>query len=875
MELKRSERNDWVLDAAAQIWRTRRYLLLGALLYTALIFTAGAYFYHAGIWHETIKPLLQENFNLVPKVVAGMLSQPKRFVIDIKHEHFQKLAYQREVALANGILIKGDEDYVPAAIRYGNEIVKVKMRLKGDWTDHLQGDKWSHRIKVKGENTILGMKQFSIQHPKTRNYIDEWIFHRALKREGVLGLRYEFVEVTLNGKDLGIYALEEHFEKRLIEHNRLREGPIVRFNEDLLWEEKLLQRLPFPDAEANGAGYYSSSDIDGFQTNGWLADSAGYLLGTRAIHLLEAFRRGVRRPSEVFDVPKLARYFAIVDLLGAQHAALWHNARFYYNPVTSRLEIIGFDADSGHPIQALCVISEGVSAGANAAPKFENYFATIASDRGFFEEYVKALERVSAPSYLDEFFAELEGELQQNLNILYREFPSYEFSKEVFYRNQAYIRTVLNPVKGLHAYYRGAGAEVVELELGNIQYMPLAVTGVSYKDAPLLHPNEEIILPAKRDSEPVDYRSVGFSLLKGFAWSDTLIPHLKVNYRVLGASPTKSAGIFPWRPFDDKMITGDFLRRPPNADKFNFLKIDQSSQRILAKPGNWNLSQNLIIPKGYQFICGPGTRLNLSSSAKILSYAPLEFRGTEENPILIHSADSTGQGVVVMSTHQQSTLEYVVFDNLSNPSEDGWTLTGAVNFYESPVLISHCRFQANRCEDGLNIIRSEFSIENAVFKGTSADAFDADFTKGKIVDTVFLNCGNDGIDVSGSEVEVRDVVVDGAGDKGLSAGENSRMTATGVVIRNAEIAVAGKDMSEVVIDGIDVSNSRIGFTPYQKKPEFDFASIKVANLKMSQVELPYLVEEGSILIVEGETIAPSRKKVEEILYGVEYGKASR
>ena len=32
-----------------------------------------------------------------------------------------------------------------------------------------------------------------------------------------------------NGRDLGIYALEEHFEKRLIEHNRMREGPIVRF----------------------------------------------------------------------------------------------------------------------------------------------------------------------------------------------------------------------------------------------------------------------------------------------------------------------------------------------------------------------------------------------------------------------------------------------------------------------------------------------------------------------------------------------------------------------------------------------------------------------------------------------------------------------
>ena len=70
------------------------------------------------------------------------------------------------------------------------------------------------------------MKQFSLHHPRTRNWLFEWLGHRILRREGTLALRYRFVDVTLNGKHLGIYALEEHFEKRLIEHNRRREGPM-------------------------------------------------------------------------------------------------------------------------------------------------------------------------------------------------------------------------------------------------------------------------------------------------------------------------------------------------------------------------------------------------------------------------------------------------------------------------------------------------------------------------------------------------------------------------------------------------------------------------------------------------------------------------
>ena len=65
----------------------------------------------------------------------------------------------------------------------------------------------------------------------------------------------------------------------------------------------------------------------------------------KAISLLEGFRRRELKTSDVFDVKQMAKYFAVADLCGAEHATRWHNVRFYYNPVTSRLEPIGFDAD--------------------------------------------------------------------------------------------------------------------------------------------------------------------------------------------------------------------------------------------------------------------------------------------------------------------------------------------------------------------------------------------------------------------------------------------------------------------------------------------------------------------------------------------------
>ena len=41
----------------------------------------------------------------------------------------------------------------------------------------------------------------------------------------------EHIDVTINGRPMGIYALEESFSKEMLEAHARREGPIVRFSE--------------------------------------------------------------------------------------------------------------------------------------------------------------------------------------------------------------------------------------------------------------------------------------------------------------------------------------------------------------------------------------------------------------------------------------------------------------------------------------------------------------------------------------------------------------------------------------------------------------------------------------------------------------------
>jgi len=274
LEIKNSNKQHWISLGGKKIWLLKNarswklllYLFISFvfILYSLLIFIYGGHYYREFEVH--IKSV-RDSVAIFASASLSQIRQTEKtdqIRININPKNFRKLFLQKERALRKGKLFVTEADYVPATIQHGDETIKVKLRLKGDHIDHLQGKKWSFRIIVKGHNTILGMKKISIHHPKTRNYLNEWLFHQTLRREGLLGLRYQFIRVILNQENLGIYALEEHFDKYLLGHNQLRNGPIVRFNEELFWKE-IAQKSAFDQARMS-SGSYLSSDIDAFQT---------------------------------------------------------------------------------------------------------------------------------------------------------------------------------------------------------------------------------------------------------------------------------------------------------------------------------------------------------------------------------------------------------------------------------------------------------------------------------------------------------------------------------------------------------------------------------------------------------------------------------
>ena len=96
--------------------------------------------------------------------------------LNIKHKNYIKLWDQINVSRNRSLYMEGDPFWVPGTIDYKGEAIKVKIKNRGGSLDHRNTNKWSLRIHTKGDKSLLGMREFGIQHPKTRMFLMEWIY---------------------------------------------------------------------------------------------------------------------------------------------------------------------------------------------------------------------------------------------------------------------------------------------------------------------------------------------------------------------------------------------------------------------------------------------------------------------------------------------------------------------------------------------------------------------------------------------------------------------------------------------------------------------------------------------------------------------------
>lgn len=845
-----------------------------------------------GLWKTAIKHgfanmrediRLRDTYKRIPTYMSRLLSSPDlpQLSIDIAFEDMQKLSVKRMQAIRAGLLEASDDDYVPASISERGRSMDVKLRLKGDNVDHLSGKKWSFRIHIKGKDQLFGMRSFSIQHPTTRGFQGEPIFHAAVRQYGILAPRYLFVNVVVNGNDIGIMALEEFFSKELLERNGRKEGVILKFDESYMWASRDMEDFdpsrvhygPFESYLATSVEAYQSSKIS-------KSESLTRDLGV-AVGLLRGFNSGALKASEVFDINLLGSYLAVSEFWGASHDVLWTNQRFYLNPLTLRLEPIAFDANLDYPIK----IGKSIS----RIPLVGKMLEDPAVYRVFRQVHNELVAKLADGSLIEEM-NKVELPL---LDILRSEYfllepVDYSMLEERSKKVPRYLRPDLDHRRTpayAHAYLI-SGDDHEYVEIVNVLPMEIEVTDIHWVNAagervefePITPTDYPFVLPSTPIGElphsvhiayfpPDDQRNL------------TLIIRTSVEGYEEFKDSVASRSFAPLRenPMPKSRIEEVLARHP-------FLSLGEGETIVEVATGIWQVDGDIVIPVGYALNVHAGTSLQFESGSSLVVYGATNFEGTEDAEIIFEGRPLENgepgywEGIAVFNAPSRSLWAHVSVRNTTSVDWPAWKLTGGATFYKSDVDIEYSTFSGAIGEDALNIIHSDFRLTDIRIKNAVSDGFDADFATGVVEGGLFqdigMGGGGDGIDISGSTVLMDGTRFERVYDKAISVGEGSELTATNVVIENSGIGAASKDNSRLEIRESVITGARIaGLMTYVKKPVYGPPVLVAVDMTILDTVNEAQAQMGSMLMLNGEQVRTENIDVDRLYQAVvEFGK---
>ncbi len=801
------------------------------------------------------------------------------YFTDKKINNFEKA---KEDAYAEGVHFS-DGNWNKGILSFDQGQIPIKARFKGDWLDHLIGDKWSLRIKTRKGNTFKRMKEFSVQTPESRYFLHEYLAHQLFFEEGLLTTRYDFASLYFNQTSRGVYAIEEHFTKQLIEYNLRREGPILKFDENPMWRgfalHKGLNAIPgwkaFPNYETSRILAFGSSQIvkdESFRQK--------FLIGHS---LLYQFKNRLAPIDDLFEIDKLAKFLALLELHQGKHGATWHNLRFYYNPISCKLEIINYDnfttefqSRGRETNMALNFLQK------TKKNKYKHFYTYFFTSKKLREAYIKAIEYYSSESYVNSFYDKIEPKLKAYQKLINVEFPQYSIERSFLLENARLFREDLVKIKErndkgfydslviidhipnfsfdyfpslfpyyLNAYYHAEGNQgVLNIENNNVAgIIPTRLTN---------------------DSKTL-YEFQDKSIVSKFGEEDQLreynIPYFKeathIEFKDVDSNKFYKTELTLWKK-NIEPSPYQKLKSSPTSNPLQLFTVKNDT--LILKKGNYQLAEKILIGKDKIVVFEAGVQLDLVNEASIVCESPVFFMGSIAGPIVINSSDRSANGIVVLQAKGKSEVHYTQFKNLNTFSYEGWSHSGAVNFYESNVHIDYSTFESNLCEDALNIVKSDFYVNKCQFKDIFADAFDSDFCTGTLSNTEFNFVGNDAIDFSTSRIKIDSCTIQNISDKGISGGESSTLWVSNTTIDLCNIGVASKDLSQVTLTNVCVSNSKYGLVALQKKPEYGTAKLITKKFSMKNCELELLIEKGSSVNLNGKVTEGTKKKVAEMFY---------
>ena len=795
--------------------------------------------------------------NITIKALKSNFYKIDKLSLEVPFEQMLIIENLRKKAITNGFLPPADQmPKVKTNIIFNDKKYRGDIRLKGDRKAHFEDKKKSsYKIELNKNQYIFGIKKFSLQKPRIRNYVHEWIFHEMTKDFNIIKIKYEFINLSINGEDKGLYVLEEGFGKELIERNERRNGPIFGLNEDI----------------------YELSDKPVFEiyNKKYWAKAENNSIARIASQKLRDFFNNKVELQEIFDLEKWAAYFAVIDMTANYHGALLKSVKLFYNPINGLFEPIPFD---GHRLKAnynkynldydnrilIDVITNPITLEEKLIFEWlkKFFFNGKKLNQEFYNLYVKNLSTITSEKYIKKFLKKNLKKIEQINSHIYSDYFYYDnsrnygiglyyFSLDDFYYQAKNIKNKLKISRKIQVikkdkshfivknYSKSYGSVIADKLVCNKNNQ---ITEIKVNKTLNNFSDTEIILPEKKIKN-IECTHVNFT--NKFNSNSTL---LNIDY-INSEYSYKN-----FKNFNSEILEKYFIKLGKNL----FLINDEI-----------NIDQNLYISRGFKVIIKQGQKIILTNGAFIISNSPWEIGGIGKKTIISGKKNNQGGGLYIGDTEELTKIEnteiaYLSGYNINLNSE--YLILGSINFYETNLEIKDVYFKNILSEDAINIFRSNFNITNVNYRNIFSDAIDIDFSKGNINNARFININNDAIDFSGSIVNVNDSYFNNVNDKIISAGEKSKINLSKIKAINSYVGIVSKDGSKVYAKNITFDGVAIPFAAYQKKKEYKHGILIAKNFSLNNFSAKWIKDKNSKIIINDIPIDNETKKILSIIY---------
>lgn len=699
----------------------------------------------------------------------------------------------------------------------------VRVKLRGLMKDHYNKNHFSFRLKLPAYAMLDGMRELNLLEPYDKSIFVDSVTHERMRARGLLTLRDEWAIVRLNGSVVGLFQQWEHFGRSLADRNRRPEGYIFGGDGQLFGKPGRAHNhaaAAMARIQACLAGQAASADPLA------LPDGCGW-------SLIEA----------LFDVDRLAWSAAMSSLLGSMHTWNPDNLRLFWDPAWGRFEPIPWDY-SLYPV----VEAEGRFGETDPRPLSDLLLASGPMRRARDQRLWQLLDE--DVEVMVQRAAELFEAIRPALALDRRHFDVEADARRVpdyaamLRGNASLLRRLLSQVD-VRWRTRRDGREV-ELTVTNHARSSVAISHAVLDDGSVLP------LPAEA-SGTIDgiWRGVpggrSFRVVMGPQRS---VRGLRGVNLVSGAVLTEAqmrqadATVAPVRDADDAL---ELPKMVSITSSNPGLRIE--GRTVAIGPGRVELTETVIVPPGYDMVIAPGTDLRLGPDVALIAHGDLDARGRADARITIEALDParTFGAFAMLSTRAAPArvrLEHVRVVGGKGAVGVGVDFTSAFAIHGGSIWLRDCEFIDAASDDGVNFKNAAIDIERLRIVRSHDDAFDCDFCKGEVRDSVIVQSGADGFDFSGSDVTLRRNRVETCNDKGFSIGEGTNAVVIDGDVQHCVTGAASKDLSVLEVRGGHYRDLRVGFARYVKKGTFGMATLKVQpDVKLERAATPRLLEQ--------------------------------